>query len=99
MSALAYLVPPITGLFAYLKGRTARMRLHGLQSVGLGVLWPVALYVGSWISPAATRAAFAVCALVWIMLIVSTAFGFDAAVPGTKQALTRAAAVPPSQSP
>lgn len=99
MSALAYLVPPVTGLFAYLKGRSARMRLHGLQSVGLGVLWPAALYVGSWISPSATRLAFAVCALLWIALIVSTAVGFDAVLPGTKPALTRAAATPPSQSP
>ncbi|MDQ3619389.1 MAG: hypothetical protein M3391_04580 [Actinomycetota bacterium] len=97
MSALAYLVPPVTGLFAYLKGRSPRMRLHGLQSVCLGVLWPAALYAGSWISPSGTRIAFAVCALLWIGLIVATALGFDAMLPGTKPALTRAAATPPSQ--
>ena len=99
MSALAYLVPPVTGLIAYLKGRSARMRLHGLQSVGLGVLWPAALYVGSWISPLATRIAFGFCALLWIALIVSTAVGFDVVLPGTKRSLIRAAATPPSQSP
>jgi uncharacterized membrane protein len=95
MSALAYLIPPVTGLFAYLKGSSPRVRLHGLQSVALGILWPSALYVGSWISPTATRVAFVVFTAIWVGLIVATAFGFDPVVPGSKRALSRATATPP----
>jgi hypothetical protein len=95
MSALAYLVPPITGLFAYLKGNSQRVRLHGLQSVALGLLWPSALYVGSWISPTATMVVFVVFATLWVGLIVATAFGFDPVMPGSRRALSKATAVPP----
>ena len=95
MSALAYLVPPVTGLLAYLKGSSPRVRLHGLQSVAFGILWPSALYAGSWISPTATRAAFVVFAALWIVLLFTTAFGLDPVVPGTRRALVRATEIPP----
>lgn len=98
MSALAYLIPPATGLFAYLKGSSPRVRLHGLQSVALGILWPSALYVGSWISPTATRVAFAALAAIWIGLLVSTAFGLDPVVPGTRRALARATGIGPGET-
>jgi len=98
MSALAYLIPPVSGLFAYLKGSSPRVRLHGLQSVVFGILWPSALYVGSWISPAATMVAFVVFAAIWIGLIVSTAFGLDPVVPGTRHALSRVTEIPPEET-
>jgi uncharacterized membrane protein len=98
MSALAYLIPPITGLFAYLKGSSPRVRLHGLQSVALGILWPSALYVGSWISPTATRVAFIVFAALWMVLIAAAAFGFDPVVPGTRGVLSRATESPPGET-
>jgi uncharacterized membrane protein len=99
MSALAYLIPPVTGLFALLKGSSPRVRLHGLQSVALGILWPSALYVGSWVSATATRVAFAVFATIWIVLLVATAFGLDLVVPGTRRALGRATEISPGETP
>ena len=87
MVALAYLFPPITGLIAYLRGETPRARFHGLQSVLLGVLWPAALYVCSWISPAATRIAFAVAAALWLVALVGTAVGRNPGVPGLRSRL------------
>ena len=98
MSTLAYLIPPVTGLLAYLKGSSQRVRLHGLQSVAFGIMWPSALYVGSWISPTATRVAFVVFAALWIVLLVGTVFGFDPAVPGTRRALSRATGIPPGET-
>jgi hypothetical protein len=98
MSALAYLIPPVTGLFAYLKGSSPRVRLHGLQSVALGILWPSALYVGSWVSATATRVAFVAFVAIWIGLLVTTAFGWDPVVPGTRRALARATEIPPGKT-
>ncbi|MEA2446774.1 MAG: hypothetical protein QOK47_411, partial [Actinomycetota bacterium] len=44
MAALAYLLPPVTGLIAFLFAIDPRLRFHGLQSVALGAVWPVAIY-------------------------------------------------------
>ncbi len=82
MTALAYLFPPVSGLVAYLKGSTARTRRHGLQAIALGAVWPASLYVGSWLSPGVTQAAFALGALVWLFLLIATAAGRDPRLPG-----------------
>ncbi len=95
MTALAYLAPPISGFIAYLKGRDRRTRMHGLQSVLLGVAWPAALYVGSWMTPAVTQAAFFAGAGAWLMLLAATALGRDPFVPGGRSALERWAEVSP----
>ena len=89
MVALAYLVPPISGLIAYFKSRTARGRFHGLQSVLFGLLWPASLYGFSALSPGATQVAFVAGAIVWVLLLGVTAFGADPRVPGTGSLLER----------
>jgi uncharacterized membrane protein len=95
MAALAYVLPPLSGLVAYAVGTSSRMRLHGLQAIALGAAWPAALFVASWVSPWLTRVVFAVGALTWIALIVLTAAGRDPGLPGLKGLLQRAAALPP----
>ncbi|HEX2240286.1 MAG TPA: hypothetical protein VHJ82_03995 [Actinomycetota bacterium] len=75
MSALAYVLPPLSGAVAYLKSSSPTVRFHGLQSVILGVVWPIALYVGSAISRLATNVVFAAGFLVWAVLLVTTARG------------------------
>jgi uncharacterized membrane protein len=77
MAALAYVVPPVTGLVAYLAARTPRTRFHGLQSVLLGVLWPLALYAGALVSPGVTQAAGAAGLLAWLVFAVGAAVGRD----------------------
>jgi uncharacterized membrane protein len=81
MAALAYLLPPLSGMIAFFGSGSERVRLHGLQSVVLGAVWPAAMYAASLAGPAGTRTAFAVGALVWIAMIVVTAFGRDLIVP------------------
>lgn len=95
MAALAYLMPPVSGLVAYLFGATVRIRWHGLQAVLFGVLWPVALYVGSWLAPIVTRAVFGLGMVVWLGLIVGTARGRDVVLPILGAPLKRAAEVSP----
>jgi uncharacterized membrane protein len=82
MAALAYLLPPVTGLIAFLFAIDPRLRFHGLQSVALGAVWPVAIYAGSFVAPILTRIAFFGGAGVWLILLLSTAVGRDLAVPG-----------------
>jgi uncharacterized membrane protein len=77
MPALAYLLLPVSGMLAYFNGTSARMRFHGLQAIVLGAAWPAALYGGSAVSPAATRAVAVAGAAVWLLLIVTAALGFD----------------------
>jgi uncharacterized membrane protein len=75
--ALAYLVPPLSGLVVYFMAGEERTRWHGLQAVLLGVIWPAALYAGSAVSPAVTQTA-AVCGLVvWLAFLVGAASGRD----------------------
>ncbi|MGH2694652.1 MAG: hypothetical protein ACRDJJ_07505 [Actinomycetota bacterium] len=91
MAALSYVLPPLSGLVAYLRGRNARVRAHGLQAVIFGALWPAALYTGSALSAATTRGVFAVGVVTWAGLVIATALGRDPLLPG----LARLAADPP----
>jgi hypothetical protein len=75
MAALAYLVPPLTGLWAFARGADVRTKAHGFQSIVLGALWPIGLYVGSWITPGATQAIFVIFAAAWLALMLSAALG------------------------
>ena len=85
MAALAYLLPPLSGLLVYSMGRDQRARFHGLQAVVFGFLWPAAIYVGSLAGPTGTRVVFALGALVWIALIGMTALGRDPRLPGGRR--------------
>jgi uncharacterized membrane protein len=95
VAALAYIFPPISGLIAYLRGRTERVRFHGLQAVLLGLLWPAALYVCSWFTPGATQVAFAVMGVLWLIALVGTALGRNPGLPGLRGVLATAAAESP----
>jgi uncharacterized membrane protein len=96
MAALAYVLLPVTGLLAYLKGSHERVRWHGLQAIALGVVWPAALYVGAWISPGVTQAVFVVGAVIWLGLIAATALNKDVPLPLIGRWLRRAASVAPA---
>jgi uncharacterized membrane protein len=95
MATLAYIFPPISGLIAYLRGRTARVRFHGLQSVLLGLVWPVSLYLCSMISPGVTQIDFAVMGALWLIAIVGTLLGRDPGLPGLRGVLIDAAGSSP----
>ena len=95
MAALAYLFPPLSGLIAYFTASAKRTRFHGLQSVFFGLLWPLALYGCSAISPGVTQIGFLIGALVWLLLLLVTAVGRDPRLPGTGRLLTRLSAEPP----
>lgn len=90
MAVLAYLLPPISGLLAYLKGGTDAVRFHGLQSVLLGVLWPALLFGCSEVSPTATRVAAAVGAGSWIMLAVVAGAGGRPVIASVANRIERA---------
>jgi uncharacterized membrane protein len=85
MAALAYLLPPLSGLLVYSMGRDQRARFHGLQAVVFGFLWPAAIYGGSLAGPTGTRVVFALGALVWIALLGMTALGRDPRLPGGRR--------------
>ncbi len=85
MAALAYLFPPLSGLFAYLKGSDERTRAHGIQAVAFGALWPLSLYGASTFGSSATRVAFFGGALIWLVLLASTALGADLVVPAFRK--------------
>jgi hypothetical protein len=99
MAAFAYLLPPATGLIAYLAARSARARRHGLQSVAFGALWPLALYAAAAVSARAAQVIFIAGAAVWIGLLALTAAGRDAHLPGTSRWLEFAAASSPRDRP
>ena len=90
-AGLAYLLLPVTGLFASLSGRTPRTRFHGYQAVILGALWPLFLIAASKISPAATKVAFVAGALVWLGYMLPALFGADPRLPLIGRTLQRAA--------
>lgn len=94
MAPLAYVLLPITGLFAYLFG-DARARFHGLQAILFGLMWPLGLYAASAVSALATRIVFAIGGLLWLGAIVVTAVGRDPALPGLRGRLTRLAEASP----
>ena len=95
MAALAYLLLPLTGVFAYLKGSSARVRFHGLQAVAIGLVWPVALYAGSVLSVRVTQAVFLIGVVVWLGFLVATLVGRDPRLPGVSRSLVRWARMPP----
>ena len=97
MVALAYLLPPVSGFLAFIKGRSERMRLHGLQSLLLGAAWPASLYVCSWIAPLATQLAFVAFASLWVALIVGAAMGKDPILPGLGPLLRQASREGPNE--
>ena len=92
MPAFAYLLLPLSGTIAYLKGRTARVRFHGLQAVVIGVVWPAALYVATLVSPGPTQVVYAIGALVWIGFLLATLMGRDPRLPLVGAGLERFAA-------
>ena len=81
MAALAYLLPPLTGLLAYALGRDLRVRWHGLQSVVLGCAWPVVIYGGSLVGRTGTRLAFFLGAVIWVGFFAVTLSGRDPRLP------------------
>jgi uncharacterized membrane protein len=95
VAALAYLFLPVSGLIAYLKGSSTRVRWHGLQAITLGLVWPLALYACTYVGPGATQAVFAVGALAWVAFGLLAAFGMNPRLPLLGGALRRAAAHDP----
>ena len=91
MAVLAYLLPPLTGLAAYLGGSTPRARFHGLQAILFGVVWPALLYAASYVSIGATQAVFGFGVVVWVICLALTALGRDLRIPGVSRVLERAA--------
>lgn len=95
MAGLAYLFLPLTGLAAYMKGRDARTRFHGLQAILFGFLWTVALFGCSEVSPLATVVCFGIGGLVWLGLMIPAFFGKDVRLPLVGRLLQRASLEPP----
>ena len=90
-AGLAYLLLPVSGLLASFRGRTARTRFHGSQAVAIGLVWPLALWAASAISPSATKIVFALGALVWLGYMVLALFGANPRLPFIGRALASAA--------
>jgi uncharacterized membrane protein len=88
VAALSYLMPPVSGLIAYLWAGRTRVRAHGLQSILFGALWPVALYGGSAISASATRAVFVAGLVLWVGMAILAALGRDVFLPGLARLAT-----------
>ncbi|HVM34637.1 MAG TPA: hypothetical protein VM784_04775 [Actinomycetota bacterium] len=99
MSALAYLLPPLSGLVALFGGKSARARFHGLQSIAFGAAWPAILWACSFVSTGATQVAFALGILLWVVLMGAAAFGRDLRLPFLGRFLVAAAEVPPTGAP
>jgi len=91
MAALAYLLLPVTGMIAYFTSGSPRVRWHGLQAVLIGILWPVAIYGFSALSPGAGLVAWAGGGALWLGLMISAAAGFDLSIPVVGRYLRRAA--------
>jgi uncharacterized membrane protein len=95
VAALAYLFLPISGLVAYLKGSSPRVRFHGLQAILFGALWAVLLYAATWTTPVVTQLIFAAGLVLWIALMAGAAVGRDIELPIAGHALRSVAEVPP----
>ena len=95
MAALAYLLPPLSGLVAYFSSGSERVRWHGLQSVLVGVAWPVALFGAALLSPGVTQAVALLGTLVWLTFLLGAAVGRDPALPGAGSRLRALAQEPP----
>jgi uncharacterized membrane protein len=81
MAALAYLLLPLSGMLAYFSWGGPRMRFHGAQAVALGLVWSFALFACAAVSAAATQVVFLLGAVVWLVLMITTAFGRDLKLP------------------
>jgi uncharacterized membrane protein len=92
VAALAYLLLPVSGLFAFLRGSSTRVRFHGLQAIFIGLLWPIALYVAALGPPGITQGVFVAGTLVWLGFLVAALLGADPRVPFLSTYLKRAAA-------
>jgi uncharacterized membrane protein len=90
MAALAYLLLPISGMLAYFSWGGPRVRFHGAQAVALGLVWSIFLFACSAVSVVATQVVFLLGAIVWLGLIVTTAFGRDIKLPLIGRACARA---------
>jgi uncharacterized membrane protein len=77
MAGLAYLLPPLSGLCAYLWSSVPRVRFHGLQSILLGVLWPMGLHIGGRVTPGVTQVIGVAGALAWLLFLVGATLGRD----------------------
>ena len=91
MVALAYILLPVSGLVAYLTGRSRRVRLHGLQAIALGLVWPAALYGCTYLTPGATQICAVLGGVVWIGFLAAAALGADPLIPLLGRYLERAA--------
>ena len=92
VAAAAYLFLPVTGLVAYLAGRDARTRWHGLQAIAIGLVWPLGLYFAGLGPSVAVRVVFLVGAVVWLGFLVVTGIGRDPRLPIVGSVLERWAA-------
>ena len=81
MRALAYLLPPLSGMAAYLSSDDPRTQAHGLQSILLGGVWPLALWLASFVSATATRVIFVLFLGLWVAMLVTAALGRAVLVP------------------
>ncbi len=91
MAWMAYLLLPITGLVAYLKGATARVRFHGLQAIVYGFVWPASSILVAYLSGAGARVVFSLGGVVWLGLMVATSIGRDPKLPVVAGFLDRVA--------
>jgi uncharacterized membrane protein len=85
VAALAYVLLPVSGAFAFTLARSERVRFHGLQAIVYGVVWPALLYLGSLLSGGITVVVAAVGGLVWLVLVVTAAVGVDLRLPGLQR--------------
>jgi uncharacterized membrane protein len=85
VAALAYILLPVSGAFAFFVAQSRRVRFHGLQAIAYGVVWPLLLYLSSALSSTATIVVAAVGALGWVALMALTAIGTDPKVPGVER--------------
>lgn len=81
VSVFPYLLPPLTGFLAYLRGGDESARFHSLQAVAFGTVLPLVLYGASWVSALATRVAAAAGFALWLVLIVAAARGKTLSLP------------------
>jgi uncharacterized membrane protein len=95
MAAFAYVLLPLTGVIAFLVGSSERVRFHGLQAIALGLVWGVAAYAASAIAAPLTIGVFAIGAIVWAGLIVTTLLGRDLTLPGGRVLRAIAGSVAP----